>query len=129
MTDPAPDPATTRAKLGDIAATAGLRRIHVIAWRDLDDVEAGGSEVHAATVARLWSEAGIEVLMRTSWAQGHPNFDRRDGYEVVRKGGPPQLQFHGGAARRFAALGAHSSLLTITHSDKLALAQVLLLER
>src|SRR4029078_7304838 len=47
--------------------------------------------------------------------------------EVVRRGGPPQLQFHGGAARRFAAIGGRSSLLTITHSDELAMAQVLLL--
>ena len=47
--------------------------------------------------------------------------------EVLRGGGPPQLQFHGGAARRFAAMGASSSLLTITHSDTLALAQVLIL--
>jgi phosphopantetheinyl transferase (holo-ACP synthase) len=46
--------------------------------------------------------------------------------EVVRRGGPPQLQFHGGAARRFAAMGAQSSLLTITHSETLALAQVLI---
>ena len=37
--------------------------------------------------------------------------------EVVRRGGPPQLQLHGGAARRFAAMGGRSSLLTITHSD------------
>ena len=47
--------------------------------------------------------------------------------EVIRRGGPPQLQFHGGAARRFASIGAQSSLLTITHSESLALAQVLLL--
>jgi holo-[acyl-carrier protein] synthase len=47
--------------------------------------------------------------------------------EVVRRGGPPQLQFHGGAGRRFTAIGARSSLLTITHSDALALAEVLLL--
>jgi holo-[acyl-carrier protein] synthase len=47
--------------------------------------------------------------------------------EVVRHGGPPQLRFHGGAARRFDLLGATSSLLTITHSDALAFAQVLLL--
>jgi holo-[acyl-carrier protein] synthase len=47
--------------------------------------------------------------------------------EVVRRGGPPQLQFHGGAARRFAAIGGRSSLLTITHSEHLALAQVLIL--
>src|SRR5918998_2008605 len=37
--------------------------------------------------------------------------------EVVRApGGPPQLQFHGGAARRMSYLNASSSLLTITHS-------------
>jgi holo-[acyl-carrier protein] synthase len=48
--------------------------------------------------------------------------------EVIRRGGPPQLQFHGGAARRFTAMGARSSLLTITHSDTLALAEVLLLD-
>ena len=47
--------------------------------------------------------------------------------EVIRRGGPPQLQFHGGAERRFNALGAKSSLLTITHSEHLAIAQVLLL--
>ena len=47
--------------------------------------------------------------------------------EVIRRGGPPQLQFHGGAARRFQAMGGRSSLLTITHSDKLAIAQVLIL--
>ena len=47
--------------------------------------------------------------------------------EVVRRGGPPRLQFHGGAARRFAELGGGASLLTITHSDDLAMAQVLLL--
>ena len=47
--------------------------------------------------------------------------------EVVRRGGPPQLQFHGGAGRRFAAIGGTGSLLTITHSDDLALAEVLIL--
>ena len=78
---------SSRAKLGDIAAAAGLHRIHLLAWRDLDDVEAGGSEVHAANVARLWAEAGIEVTMRTSYAQGHPPADVRDGYHVIRKAG------------------------------------------
>ena len=47
--------------------------------------------------------------------------------EVIRRGGPPQLQLHGGAGRRFAAIGGSSSLLTITHSDDLAMAQVLIL--
>ena len=47
--------------------------------------------------------------------------------EVVRRGGPPQLALHGGASRRFAAIGGRKSLLTITHSDTLALAEVILL--
>jgi holo-[acyl-carrier protein] synthase len=47
--------------------------------------------------------------------------------EVVRHGGPPKLLLHGGAARRALALGASSSLVTITHSEALAMAQVLLL--
>ena len=47
--------------------------------------------------------------------------------EVVRAGGPPRLQLHGGAARRADAMKVRGSLLTITHSDTLALAQVLLL--
>ena len=46
--------------------------------------------------------------------------------EVVRRTGPPQLLFHGGATRRFEAMGGQSSLLTITHSRDLALAQVLI---
>jgi holo-[acyl-carrier protein] synthase len=49
--------------------------------------------------------------------------------EVVRAGGPPQLRFHGGAARRFASIEGVRALLTITHSRDLALAQVILLGR
>ena len=47
--------------------------------------------------------------------------------EVVRAGWPPQLRFHGGAARRFERMNARGSLLTITHSETLAIAQVMLL--
>lgn len=47
--------------------------------------------------------------------------------EVVRHGGPPRLVLHGGAGRRAAGMKVQSSLVTITHSDALAMAQVLLL--
>src|SRR5687767_600726 len=47
--------------------------------------------------------------------------------EVVRVGGPPQLRLHGGAARRADSLLVRRSLVTITHSETLALAQVMLL--
>lgn len=49
--------------------------------------------------------------------------------EVVRAGGPPQLRLHGGARRRFEALGATGALLSMTHSRRLAIAQVALLGR
>ena len=77
----------TIAKLGDLAAESGLHRVSILAWRDLDDPEAGGSEVHASTVARLWAEAGLEVTMRTSFASGQPQMSWRDGYRVIRKAG------------------------------------------
>src|SRR5919109_4190207 len=48
------------------------------------------------------------------------------GIEVFRRGGPPQLRFHGGAAARFSSLGATGSVLTLTHSRELAIAHVLL---
>jgi holo-[acyl-carrier protein] synthase len=47
--------------------------------------------------------------------------------EVVRRGGPPQLQLHGAAARRFEAMGGRASVVTITHTDTLAMAQVILM--
>jgi glycosyltransferase involved in cell wall biosynthesis len=75
------------AELREMASASGLRRVHVLAWRDLADVEAGGSEVHAAEVQRRWAEAGIEVTVRTSYAQGHPPEAVRDGYRVIRKHG------------------------------------------
>ena len=64
-----------------------MRRIHMLAWRDLDDVEAGGSELHADRVARAWAEAGIEVTMRTSYAAGGSSVATRSGYRVIRRGG------------------------------------------
>jgi holo-[acyl-carrier protein] synthase len=47
--------------------------------------------------------------------------------EIVRYGGPPQLQLHGGASRWFDKMGGRSSLVTITHTDTLAMAQVLIM--
>src|SRR5581483_4367712 len=44
--------------------------------------------------------------------------------EIVRRSGPPQLAFHGGAARRLAEIGGRSALVTVTHTGDLALAHV-----
>jgi glycosyltransferase involved in cell wall biosynthesis len=74
-------------KLGDVAAAAGLQRIHILMWRDLDDPEAGGSELHAHEIARRWAAAGLDVTVRTSFAADHPPVTRRAGYRVVRRAG------------------------------------------
>jgi glycosyltransferase involved in cell wall biosynthesis len=76
-----------RDVLASIAAEAGLRRIHFVAWRDLDDPEAGGSELHAHKVASLWAAAGLDVTFRTSAVPGAPTALTRDGYRVVRRAG------------------------------------------
>jgi holo-[acyl-carrier protein] synthase len=47
--------------------------------------------------------------------------------EVIRSGGPPRLQLHGGAALRAEGMQVRRSLLTLTHSDTLAIAQVMLI--
>lgn len=47
--------------------------------------------------------------------------------EVVRRSGPPQLQLHGAAARLAERLGVRRSLVTITHAEAIAIAQVVLI--
>ncbi len=64
----------------------GIRRIHVLAWRDLDDPDAGGSEVHTDECERRWAAAGLEIVHRTSAAVGQPATAERNGYRVVRRG-------------------------------------------
>ena len=49
---------TGRSRLMAMAEMAGIRRVDVVAWRDLDDAEAGGSELHAHEVLRRWADAG-----------------------------------------------------------------------
>ncbi len=64
----------------------GVRRVHVLAWRDLDDPDAGGSEVHADEFMRRWASAGLDIVHRTSAGAGIPAEDRRNGYGVIRRG-------------------------------------------
>ena len=71
--------------LEEIADAAGLRQVHVVAWRDFDDAEAGGSELHAHRILSAWSRAGIQVVMTTSSVAGAPPVITRDGYRVTRR--------------------------------------------
>ena len=74
-------------ELSAIAAEAGIRRVHFLAWRDLDDPEAGGSELFAHMVASRWAAAGIDVTFRTSAVPRAPKATERDGYRVLRRAG------------------------------------------
>jgi glycosyltransferase involved in cell wall biosynthesis len=111
--DPADPPGDPVAKIGDLAAAAGVQRIHVLAWRDLDDVEAGGSELHIHEVAKLWAAAGLEVTMRTSWAQGQPTEAMRDGYKVIRRAGRHMVFPRAAAAELFRRTGPRDVLVEI----------------
>jgi glycosyltransferase involved in cell wall biosynthesis len=73
--------------IGEIAERAGLRRIDVVAWRDFDDPEAGGSELHAHRVMAAWSKAGLDVSLTTSTVPEGRTVIRRDGYRVIRRAG------------------------------------------
>jgi len=76
----------------------------------------------ASFAARFAAKEAAMKALGTGFSQGV--FWK--GIEVVRRHGPPELRFHGGAARRFAALGASRALLTLTHSQDLAIAHVML---
>jgi len=79
------------ASLEDLVARSAIRRVRMVAWRDLDDPEAGGSELHADHVAALWAAAGLEVELRTSMVAGEARETTRHGYRVVRWGGRYQV--------------------------------------
>lgn len=96
------------AKIGDVAATAGIRRVDMVAWRDLDHPEAGGSELHAASVAERWAAAGVEIRLTASRAQGAPRVGFRDGYRIDRPAGRYGIFPAVAAQRAFARyLGGH----------------------
>lgn len=93
--EPSADDRTSVEKLGDdldeCIDKSGIRRVHVLAWRDLEDPEAGGSELHLQEVTSRWANAGLEVCIRTSEVAGQPATIMRDGVEVVRRAGRHQV--------------------------------------
>ncbi len=76
---------------GDLQAAAdrlralGVEHVESFAWRDLDDDEAGGSELHADEIFARWASVGIDVEHRTSTRSAR-TFER-NGYRVVQRGG------------------------------------------
>ena len=87
------------SQLRSLIAASDVRSVRIVAWRDLDDPEAGGSELHAHKVAALWAACGLQVTLRTSGVPNAPERIERDGYSVIRRGGRygvfPQVALEG----------------------------------
>jgi len=115
--------ATDIPRIADVVARYGERFINRIFT--IDEVSycrrRRAPEIHFAGRFAA-KEAAMKAL-----GTGHSRGVLWRDIEVVRVGGPPQLRLHGGAARRFTEIGGRSSLLTITHSETLALAHVMIL--
>ncbi len=115
--------ATDIDRIADTIARYGDRFLH----RIFTDGEVAYSNRRREPAVHFAGRFAAKEAAMKALGTGHSHGVLWRDVEVVRRGGPPQLQLHGGAARRFAAMGGRSSLLTITHSDKLAMAQVLIL--
>lgn len=92
---------------------SGIERVHVLAWRDLDDAEAGGSEIHADHLMRRWADRGLDVHQRTSQAAGFAAEARRNGYGVVRRGGRHSVFPRAVAAELSGRMGRSDALVEI----------------
>ncbi len=108
-----PTSSLARLAMADVAQAAGLRSVQFVAWRDLDDPEAGGSEVHCSTIAKTWAESGIEVNIRTSAVPGKIQKLQRDGCGVNRRSGRyslfPSIVFEG----LMGGLADHDALVEV----------------
>ena len=77
----------SRDRIRRTALEAGIRRVDIVAWRDLDDAEAGGSELHAHEIISRWADGGIDVRLWTSRVDGAARLISRSGYTVNRRAG------------------------------------------
>jgi glycosyltransferase involved in cell wall biosynthesis len=97
------------------ADASGMRRIHVFAFRDRDDPEAGGSEEHASQVCRQLVLAGREVTLHTGRVEGAAAEMIRDGFRVVRHGGRLGVFATSVLDERRGRLGPADGLIEIFH--------------
>ena len=115
--------ATDIRRVADILARYGDRFLH----RVFTDREIAYCNRRRNPVPHLAGRFAAKEAAMKALGTGHSRGVLWKEVEVVREKGPPRLELHGSAARLAARMRVRSSLLTITHSESLALAQVLLL--
>jgi glycosyltransferase involved in cell wall biosynthesis len=101
--------------MADRAERSGIRRIHVFAFRDRDDPDAGGSEEHASQVCHHLARAGLEVTLHTARVRGRPARVEREGYAVVRRGGRFGVFATSVLDERLGRLGPADGIIEIFH--------------
>jgi len=73
--------------LDSLIDKSGINRVLILQWRDLDDPDAGGSEVHSHNIAEIWAAKGLNVTFRTSAVEKSLKSISRSGYTSIRSGG------------------------------------------
>jgi holo-[acyl-carrier protein] synthase len=116
--------ATDIPRVRDVFARYGERFLS----RVFTDAEIAYCMRHRDPVPSLAGRFASKEAAMKALGTGHSRGVLWKDIEVLRHGGPPQLRLTGGARRRFDEMSARRSLLTITHAETLAMAQVLLLD-
>lgn len=101
--------------MAEQADAAGVRRIHVLAFRDRDDPLAGGSEEHATQVCTHFARAGRDVTLHTGRVPGEPSETERNGFRVVRRGGRIGVFLTTALDVRLGRLGPADGIVEIFH--------------
>lgn len=102
-------------QMAERADAAGVRRIHVLAFRDRDDPLAGGSEEHATQVCTHFARAGLDVTLHTGRVPGAPEETERNGFRVVRRGGRVGVFLTTVLDSRSGRLGPADGIVEIFH--------------
>ena len=64
-----------------------INKVLILQWRDLEDADAGGSEVHSHNIAEIWASKGLNITFRTSAVENSSKSIPRSGYTSIRSGG------------------------------------------
>jgi holo-[acyl-carrier protein] synthase len=115
--------ATDIPRIREVFGRHGERFLH----RVYTDGEIAYCTRHRDPVPSLAARFAAKEAVMKALGTGHSQGVLWKDIEVIRSFGPPQLRLTGGALRRFEKMHGRRSLLTLTHAETLAMAQVLLL--